>query len=491
MRFLRSVGSLIFLAIGISCYPQQKPAILTDKIAPARLREDATLFQNVTLAMHPAVGIYKSRAYYGQLFSSFIQSLNDSLTLRDFRLRTKLVADELHCGHTEVLYSKKYYKVMSKQKLNYSPYVFLPVQNKVYVFATMDRKADSTLKRGTEILSINGIPVDSMLRYCKRFISTDGFNRTAKNHYIQLSFNSFYLSLFGRPDTFKVEYLDGKIKKQLRYPAIQPRTIPPMPLGPKEDSLLVRYKRAKMKHRFLDEEHKTLLLKIERFSRKRTDKAYRKIFRKLHKNQSQNLVLDLRNNGGGSLENSYRLLSYLVDSVKTQTLRTGIKNYPYKKHTHGNVLFRLTRLAFTIIGKKVSRNDTDNFIYTIKPRKKNHFNGKVLVLINGGSFSASCLVAAYLKDRRNTVFIGEETGGAIEGCNAGITPYYKLPNSDIRIRMPAFRIVHDVHPQITGHGILPDYEIVYGIKDILAKKDLELIKAKELLHLQKPPAVVH
>jgi hypothetical protein len=485
MRFLGLIRILIFLSLSISCYPQSKSSIITDKIAPAQLQEDATLFRNVVLAMHPSVGIYKNRAYYEQLFNTYIQSLTDSLTLRDFRLRTKLMADELHCGHTEVLYSKKYYKVMSRQRLNYSPYVFLPVQNKVYVFATMDRKADSTLKRGTEILSINGIPVDSMLRYCKRFISTDGFNQTAKNHYIQLSFNSFYLALFGRPDTFSVEYLDGKTPKQLRYPAIRPKTIPPMPLGARDDSLFIRYKKARMQHRFLDEEHQTLLLKIERFSRKRTDKAYRRIFRKLNKNHSQNLVLDLRNNGGGSLENSYRLLSYLVDTAKTQTLRTGIKNYPYRKYTHGNILFKLTRLAFTIIGKKVSRNDTDSYIYTIKPRKKNHFNGKVLVLINGGSFSASCLVSSYLKDRHNTVFIGEETGGAIEGCNAGITPYYKLPNSNIRVRMPAFRIVHDVHPQITGHGVLPDYEIEYSLKDILAKKDLELLKVKELLHIQK------
>jgi C-terminal processing protease CtpA/Prc len=194
-------------------------------------------------------------------------------------------------------------------------------------------------------------------------------------------------------------------------------------------------------------------------------------------------VLDLRNNGGGSLENSYNFLSYLMDTVKTQTLRSRIKNYPYRKYTHGNIFLKLTRLGLSIIGKKVRQNDTDNFVYTIKPRKKNHFNKKVLVLINGGSFSASCIVAAYLKKSNRAIFIGEETGGALEGCNAGITPYYTLPNTKIKIRMPAFRVVHDVAPIVTGHGILPDYKIEYSIKDVLAKKDLELAKAKELLKL--------
>jgi hypothetical protein len=485
MGFLRRVSVFIFFTSHCfyCAYGQQKETVLTKKIPPAQLKADAELLRNIVFAMHPVIGIYQPKSYYTHLFSAYLASLTDSLTEKDFRIKTKLVADELHCGHTEVIYSKSYYKAMGKQKLNYSPYIFIPVQNKVYVLANLNKKQDTTLKRGMEITTINGITIDSMLRYCKRFISTDGFNQTSKSHYLQLSFNTYYMALFGRPDTFRVEYKDGASLKNLSYAAFRPKTIPPIPLGLKDDSLFTKYKRASMRYRYLDKDSKTLLLKIDKFSRKRTDKAYRKIFRKLRENKSENLVVDLRNNGGGSLENSYNLLSYLMDTVKTQTLRTSIKNYPYRKYTQGNIFLKLTRLGLSIIGKKVKQNDTDNFVYTIKPRRKNHFNKKIIVLINGGSFSASCIVAAYLKKSNRAIFIGEETGGAIEGCNAGITPYYTLPNTKIKIRMPAFRVVHDVAPTPTGHGILPDYKIEYSIKDILAKKDLELAKAKELLEI--------
>lgn len=479
-----SFSSIVFIALNLIIsfvFPQQKNSVLEKKYPSALLKEDAKLFRDITLSMHPVIGLYNSRDYYVTLFDRYLQTLNDSLTERDFRLKTKLMAEELHCGHTEVIYSKDYYRAMNKKKLNYSPYVFIPVNGKVFVLANLNKKSDSTLKKGVEITKINGLGVDSILRYCKRFVSADGYNRSSKDHYIQLGFNAYYPALFGRPDTFSVEYRDGKILKTLRYPAFQPKSFPPIPLGVKDDSLFTRYKKAKIKYRYLDTSKKTMLVKIEKFSRQRSDKAYRKIFRKLRKNQTENLVIDLRNNGGGSLENSYRLLSYMIDTAKTQTLRTAIKNYPYKKYTRGNVFFKLTRFAFALIGKKESRNDTDIFVYTIRPRKKNHFDKKVYVLINGGSFSASCLVAAYLKDRGRTVFIGEETGGAVEGCNAGITPYYRLPNTKISIRMPAFRIVHDVYPRITGHGIIPDYTIEYSIKDILAKRDLEILKVKELI----------
>lgn len=488
MRFFGFFSGFIFLLCTLchSAYAQKKPSAISRKYSPAELKEDAHVMTAVLLRMHPAIGIYESRMYYENLFSDFIFSLNDSLTEKQFRIRVKLVLDELHCGHTEVMYSQAFYKEMNKKKLNYSPYIFLPVQNKLYMIANLNnKKQDTVVKKGMEILKINKVPVDSMIKYSKRFVSTDGFNQTARNHYVQLGFNSYYPALFGRPDTFEIEYVDNKIPKNVRYRAIQPKTLPPLPLGLKDDSLYVRYKSASMKYRFLDEQKKTMILKIERFSHRGDSRAYRRLFRKLKRNRSENLVIDLRNNGGGSLANSYRLLSYLIDSSANQTLSTTIRNYPYKQYTKGNLAFRFTRLAYKLIGEKISRNDTDYFVYKIKPRKKNHFNGKVYVLINGGSFSASCLVSAYLKYDKRAVFIGEETGGAIEGCNAGITPYYKLPNTRIRVRVPAFRIEHDVNTQITGHGILPDYRIEYGLRDIMAKKDLELERVKELIRTGK------
>ena len=488
MPFLKQFSAIIFLIFffGLPVFSQsKKESVLTKKFSPNQLKQDAELMKNVVLAMHPGVGIYRSREYYTKLFSDFASNLNDSLNEKEFRIKTKILIDELHCGHTEALLSKAYYKEASKQLYNFSPYIFIPVKNKVFLIATLNKKKDTLIKKGAEIISINGIKVDSMLRYCKRFISTDGFNQSGKDHYIQLGFNSFYLSLFGRPDTFTVDYISGKNIRTVKYAAVKLKTIPQLPLGLKIDSTFRRYKRAKIHYGYIDSEKKTMHLKLESFSRKRTTKAYRRIFRKLKKNETENLILDLRDNGGGSLENCYNLLSYFIDTAQTQTLRTSLKSYPYKQYTNGAIFFKLMRFGFGLISKKKTINDTDNFIYTIKPRKKDHYNKKIYVLINGGSFSASCLVAAYLKANNKAIFIGDETSGAMEGCNAGITPYYTLPNTKTKIRMPAFRVVHDVCPKITGRGIIPDHQIDYTIRDFLLKKDLEILKAKELIELAK------
>lgn len=357
----------------------------------------------------------------------------------------------------------------------------MPLQDKVFMLGSLSVKKDTVFKRGYEIKRINDVGTDSMISVCKKMITGDGFINTGKDYYLKLGFNSYYPALFGRPDTFKVEYTSNHEIKTIKYPAIHVRSFPPIPLSPKDDSLFTVYKRANMKFRYLDQTNKTFLLKITAFSRKKEKKAYRKIFRRLEKNKTENLIIDLRNNGGGSLANSYRLLSYLLTKNETQTLKTAIKNYPYRKYTSGNIWFRSMRFVFKIVGTKKTINDTDNYIYTIKKSKKHHYDNKVFVLINGGSFSASCLVAAYLKMDKRAVFIGEETSGTMEGCNAGITPYYKLPNTKMKLRVPAFRVQHDVCAEITGRGIIPEYKVTYTFNDILKRKDLELEKVKELI----------
>ena len=263
MRFLIIIWSFIFFVYLFinPCYAQINQSTISKKYTAAELKEDAKILKDVTIAMHPAIGIYQSKNYYINLFDIFISKLNDSLTEKEFRIKLKLLMENLHCGHTEVINSKKYYREINKNKLNFSTLLFLPIQNKLYVIGDLNKKKDtSLLKIGTEIIRINGIGVDSIINYSKRFISSDGYNQTSKNHFIQLSFNNFLVGLFGRPDTFNIDYLAGTKIKNLKYSAFKTKSLPLLPLQKKEDSLFTKYKRAQIKYRFLDLQNKTMLL---------------------------------------------------------------------------------------------------------------------------------------------------------------------------------------------------------------------------------------
>jgi len=475
---------IMIMMISFSCR-NTKTDLLSKKYSPSQLQKDADILEKVVMRMHPAVGLYTAKTELETDFAMFRCQLKDSLTQCEFRLRVKLLLDELHCGHTEVLYSRGFYRQVKKTKINYSPYVFLPAQNKVYVLGYLGKKQDSLIRKGALVEQINGVSADSILRYARRFVSSDGYGKSGKDYYIQLGFNSYFPALFGRPDTFHLDVLDGRQHRSMSYPAVRLKTLPSLPLGAKDDSLFHRYRRAKLKYRSLDGAGTVMLMKLEKFSHGGESRAYRRFFSQLKKNKTEHLILDLRGNGGGSLANSYRLLSYLMDTVSTQTLKSRVRHYPLRRYTGGDLAFRFTRLAYKIIGRHEVRHDTDYFIYTIRPRKKNHYDGKIYVLINGGSFSASCLVASYLKSGGRALAIGQETGGGEEGCNAGITPFYTLPETGIQVRVPAFRVEHDVCPQALGRGVLPDYPVEYSFKDLVNRRDLELQKVKELLRKEQ------
>ncbi|MBA3665921.1 MAG: hypothetical protein H0W61_17215, partial [Bacteroidetes bacterium] len=219
--FARFLLLLLVFSIHLGVKAQaRKESAITRKYSPEALKEDVSVMEKVILAMHPVMGIYKSRDYYRAYFDSVRSSFTDSLNERDFRLRLKLAIDELHCGHTEVLYSNRYYIESAKQKFNYSPYFFVPLQDKVYLLTSLNKKKDTLIRRANRIISINGISADSMLRYCKRFVTTDGYNTTGKDHFIKYGFNTYYLSIFGRPDTFTVEYIRKDTLRKITYPAV-------------------------------------------------------------------------------------------------------------------------------------------------------------------------------------------------------------------------------------------------------------------------------
>jgi hypothetical protein len=453
-----------------------------NKKYPAQaLIEDTRVIKEVILKMHPVVGVYKPRSYYETIFDNMISGLKDSLTEKQYRIRLKLLFNELHCGHSEVMYSKAYTRAIRPMQMNFLPYYVITVNNKLFVGLAVKDKKDSLLKAGSEVLKINNIGIDSILNYTSRFVTSDGYISNGKNFYLRSGFNYFYPSLFGRPDSFLVQYKQNNEIKESWLKASKLKELPVLPIRPKEDSTWHKYKRANISAGYLDESKSAYVMKIRSFKSAHYKKVYRRTFRKLRKENISNLVIDLRNNGGGNLMNSYRLLSYLIDRTETITLKTHVKDYPLRKYTKGNLAFKFTRWCLGMVGTKKEHGDTVWYTQKIKPHKKSHFKGNLYVLINGGTFSASCIVSAYLKENGKGIFIGSETSGAKEGCNAGVTPYYVLPNTKLMVRVPAFRIIHDVNPSITAHGIMPDHEINYEIQNILNREDLELQKLREIL----------
>lgn len=211
---------------------------------------------------------------------------------------------------------------------------------------------------------------------------------------------------------------------------------------------------------------------------------FRRSFRALRKHKMTHLVIDVRGNGGGSVTNSTQLTRYMTDHPFKvgDSLYAIAKRKKYGRYIENDFFNRLFMTFFT-------RRKSDGYYHFryferhyFKPKKKNHFGGKVYILTGGNSFSATTLFASALMKQDNVTIVGEETGGGAYGNSAWLIPNMTLPETKVRFRLPLFRLVIDKTYPKTGRGVQPEIEIKPTVRAIREGADYKLDKVMELIN---------
>jgi C-terminal processing protease CtpA/Prc len=104
-----------------------------------------------------------------------------------------------------------------------------------------------------------------------------------------------------------------------------------------------------------------------------------------------------------------------------------------------------------------------------------HFGGKLIVLMNGGSFSTTCEFLATLHHRGGATFVGQETAGSYYGNTSGASAAVRLPNSKLTlpVQLVGYYLAIDGSAQGT-RGVRPDQTVEYSIEDVLSHRDPEM-----------------
>lgn len=161
----------------------------------------------------------------------------------------------------------------------------------------------------------------------------------------------------------------------------------------------------------------------------------------------ENLIIDLRNNGGGNSNNGFELIAYLTD----QPFMTG-KNI--LRH------YRPTMRAWN------TEPDVLEIIqHDWKPYKGHSFKGKVVVLSGPGTYSAAEDFLSAFKHLKRGIIIGETTGGS-----TGQPLMYPLPFGGMGIVCSKRDLMPD-GTEFVGKGIKPDFEVKLQLKNFLDRRD--------------------
>jgi hypothetical protein len=423
-KIMRILSFLFIVVLFMSCGINKNSFSPNKKYSPQQIQKDYSIYQTILEESHPGLYWYTSKDSMDYYFRNGAAQLNDSMTEPQFRKVLSYVTAKINCGHTSVRSSKRYSKYLDTVRSKIFPLSIKVWDDTMTVSANLNRR-DSILKRGTVLKKINDTPVEEIVDTLFNYISTDGYNRTHK--YQTLSnrgnFGSLYTSAFGLSEKYKIEYIDsiGQARSVI-IPVYNPatdtffriaiRSITTIPQPSKKERR--QQQMSAVRQLKIDSVNHTAFMDLGSFGRGYHLKSFfRYSFKALKKNNIGHLIIDVRSNGGGSVTNSTFFSRFLTDHrfKIADSLYAIKKRNTYKRYIQNDFFNRLFIAFFT----KRKMDGYYHFGYFerhyFKPKKHNHFNGKVYVLIGGNSFSATTLFANSIIKQENVLVVGEETGG--------------------------------------------------------------------------------
>lgn len=485
-KFYTSVAILPFvLLLSLPLMAQKMPYSPEKLYSAEQISKDVDVLQHTLYNFHPDIFHYTPKDTLDKLFND-LKTQFTAANERQIRIALRKIVARIGCGHTNIIPSQKFINYYTKYEPYHLPLDIIKVNDKLFI--TNDLTVEKQIYKGSELLTVNGVNAMQLAHEISVMEGSDGLNQTHKTNEILHNYRYFCSLLLGNNECYEVKVKDslGQIKNyellDNQEDTVVKKTKPNQLKSQQSSLWLMQQPYKKLR---IDTANNLAIFKLEEFEGKTYKKFYKQLFKNLQEQNIKNLVIDLRNNGGGKMFDACELLTYLVDKPFGYEFKRKKQANTFKKYmVAGKTWLNFVPIMFRIVAKKKVQNDS--VIYTInhKPKKDYFFKEKVYVLTNGGTFSAASFVATYLQQLSKATVIGEETGGSVVGTNAMLFTFIKLPETEINLRMPLYRVNHliNLDNQIDKkQGVMPNKRLTYTLTEVLEHKDKEMELVNELI----------
>ncbi len=474
-------------------------------LSVAAARADVALLRRALETIHPGLYRYQSKATIDAAFARLERATAQPIEALALHREIALMLATIHCDHTKAELPERLADYRRTHP-THLPLRFRLIEGRMIVTANDGQPGAPPV--GTELLRINDMAVPALLLKLAPAVAYDG--DTDQAIAVKLAddsdltgddFNEYYPLFFGFPDRWT-----------LVWKAIGARVSNTVALAPIAFDRWIRLDPpgARYRSEFYNGITWRLAGKVARL-RIDTFVNYRNpvqptaflggFFRALRAAGTDHLILDLRNNGGGSDNVSVALGRYLFDRpflwskpVRYKAIRYGDLPDHIESWGNRNAVFNPPMAAFdrTPDGWFDRRPDpaadeTDDDVSTIAhlPAAADRFAGKLTILTGPDNGSGATRTIAQLKERRGAVLVGEDTSGSAEGPTAGHIFLLTLPNSGIKVRVPNAWNRTNIANFVARRGVAADRIVVPTLADFQAGRD----SALEIARTMPPPPV--
>lgn len=416
--------ALIACCFAVSCLGQ--PIREARKFSKKELQAD---FQQLTqlLKAHPALYRFTSKTDFDALVKSQLGKVNDSLSLREFYKVCVPIVTAIGCGHTKMNTEG----ILSRSPFKF-PFDFFIKEKRMFVTRTSD---PGQIPLRSEVISINGEPFESIYKTLSGRVSSDGFNQSYRNTFLNEYFEQQYVLYYGFTPELKISITTpGHESRNLKFVTAdlsswQRNLIYPLKECETGVCLDIRD----------NPKHAVLTIPGFHFYGDRLPQFKKLIdscFQVIKKRGVDKLIVDIRHNGGGDPFNASYLLSYL-SSKPISYFEKGTPNY--------------------------------DAITAPVPPAANRFTGACVFITDGYGFSTVGHLAALVKYHKIATIVGEETGGTFTCNDSSI--YSTLDNTGISLRIAqrTFKVV--VSGMDFRTGVVPDIPVRWEVDDIINSRD--------------------
>ena len=363
-------------------------------------------------------------------------------------------------GHSYIYPSSKYLDDFYNTAPLFPLDVFLAKENKLTVIR--NHSSEQNVPLGAILTKINGVEVQEIQSLIVQHTCRDGDNLGYPKHLYYQFFPAYYSCFFGFQKEFEIEYISRSGEQKTAIIK-----------GLKREEIKANRKNEKRKGIDLQlmPSNKAAILSIKSFDKKilkgdynqKFKKEIKKAFGTIAEGNIEFLAIDLRDNQGGALSNGIYLLQHFMDSA-----------------------FQCVNSYYVLKNGNKTRLNTKWDDY-FEPKRKNHFNGKVYLFLNGGSYSCSSIVANTFQESRRGKTLGQMSGGSAYVNSGGPNEVITLPNTKILFTIPKtqYNLRKDLNEM--GSGVIPDIEVQDSPYRIINGKDSYIEKFVVLMKASNSP----
>jgi hypothetical protein len=495
LAYFASVAALSLMSLSMArsaSAQESKPVVSAAPpirlVAAADAQTDLALMRRALETIHPGLYRRTSKVQMDRQLARLEQVPADGLTDAELYRRISLLLADVRCTHTKAEQTSAM-EAWRKDQPSHLPFRFRLIDGRMLVVAS--DVAQSPLAHGAEVVAINGRSVRELVRTLGEYVPIDGYTEASRANYLAddgdlmgADFDHFYPYVYGFAERFDVVVKDGR---QRRAVSLKPITFRAwVRLANEGDTYRSDFSDG-TRWRMIDRETGYLLVPTFVNYRKPADPAalYARAIAALTSQGMTRLVLDLRNNGGGSNDAALGLIDALAPApyryqraVRLRAIRYG--DLPDYISTWGDrdAIFMPPTERFVRSEEWFDlRPEFAPDVLQLRNPAPTAFVGPVAVLISPANASGATMTIARLRDMNRVRLIGESSGGSADGATAGTVFMFKLPKSGITVRIPLAWNQMDVERFDPRGGIAPDVRVPVTVADFRAQRDRALEEA--------------